>query len=101
MTRIGEHAVVIGASVAGLLAARALADFYEQVTVIERDVLPAGPAGRKAVPQGRHAHALLPQGQACIDVLLPGFSAELAAAGAPTCAAMEEMRFIISGHQLA
>ena len=41
MTQIGEHAVVIGASVAGLLAARALADFYEQVTVVERDVLPA------------------------------------------------------------
>ena len=101
MPRIGEHAVVIGASVAGLLAARALADFYEQVTVVERDVLPAGPEGRKAVPQGRHAHALLPHGQACIDALLPAFSAELAAAGAPTCAAMEEMRFIIGGHQLA
>ena len=101
MTRIGEHAVVIGASVAGLLAARALADFYEQVTVVERDVLPAGPEGRKAVPQGRHAHALLPHGQVCIDALLPGFSAELAAAGAPRCAAMQEMRFIIGGHQLA
>jgi 2-polyprenyl-6-methoxyphenol hydroxylase-like FAD-dependent oxidoreductase len=101
VTRIGEHAVVIGASVAGLLAARALADFYEQVTVVERDVLPEGPEGRKAVPQGRHAHALLPRGQACIDSLLPGFSAELAAAGAPRCAAMQEMRFIIGGHQLA
>ena len=99
--RIGEHAVVIGGSMAGLLAARSLAEAYERVTVIERDALPAGLEGRRAVPQGRHAHALLPHGQACLDALLPGFSAELAAAGAPTCAALEEMRFVIGGHQLA
>ncbi len=79
--RIGEHAVVIGGSMAGLLAARSLAEGYERVTVIERDALPAGLEGRRAVPQGRHAHALLPHGQACLDALLPGFSAELAAAG--------------------
>ena len=101
MRRIGEHAVVIGGSMAGLLAARSLAEAYERVTVIERDALPAGLEGRRAVPQGRHAHALLPHGQACLDALLPGFSAELAAAGAPTCAALEEMRFVIGGHQLA
>ena len=59
---------------------------------MERDALPAGLEGRRAVPQGRHAHALLPHGQACLDALLPGFSGELVAAGAPTCAALEEMR---------
>ena len=101
MRRIGEHAVVIGGSMAGLLAARSLAEAYERVTVIERDALPAGLEGRRAVPQGRHPHALLPHGQACLDALLPGFSAELATAGAPTCAALEEMRFVIGGHQLA
>ena len=78
MRRIGEHAVVIGGSMAGLLAARSLTEAYERVTVIERDALPAGLEGRRAVPQGRHAHALLPHGQACLDALLPGFSAELA-----------------------
>jgi 2-polyprenyl-6-methoxyphenol hydroxylase-like FAD-dependent oxidoreductase len=71
------------------------------VTVVDRDALPAGLEGRRAVPQGRHAHALLPHGQACLDALLPGFSAGLVAAGAPTCAALEEMRFVIGGHQLA
>ena len=101
MRRIGEHAVVIGASMAGLLAARALTEAYERVSVVDRDALPAGLQGRKAVPQGRHPHALLPHGRACLDALLPGFSAELAAAGAPTCAALEEMRFVIGGHQLA
>ena len=62
MMRIGEHAVVIGASMGGLLAARVLADAYEQVTVLERDALPDGAAPRKGVPQGRHAHALLTRG---------------------------------------
>jgi 2-polyprenyl-6-methoxyphenol hydroxylase-like FAD-dependent oxidoreductase len=101
MRRIGEHAVVVGASIAGLLAARALTDAYERVTIVDRDALPAGVQGRKAVPQDRHAHALLPRGQACLDALLPGFSAELVTAGAATCAALEEMRFVIGGHQLA
>jgi 2-polyprenyl-6-methoxyphenol hydroxylase-like FAD-dependent oxidoreductase len=99
--QIGEHAVVIGASVGGLLAAGSLTEAYERVTIVDRDALPAGPDHRKAVPQDRHPHALLPYGQGCLDALLPGFSAELVAAGAPRCAALEELRFIIGGHQLA
>ena len=53
MRRIGEHAVVIGASMAGLPAAAALADAYERVTVLDRDTLPDGFEGRRAVPQGK------------------------------------------------
>jgi hypothetical protein len=47
MKRIGEHAVAIGASMGGLLAARALADFYGQVTVLERDAFPVADIPRK------------------------------------------------------
>ena len=50
--KIGERAVVLGASMGGLLAARVLADFYRTVAVIERDVLPDDPAQRRGVPQG-------------------------------------------------
>ena len=46
MRRIGEHAVVIGGSMAGLLAARSLTEAYERVTVVERDALPVGLQGR-------------------------------------------------------
>lgn len=53
LTEIGNHAVVLGASMGGLLAARALADAYERVTVIERDPLPQTPHNRRGVPQGR------------------------------------------------
>ena len=53
---VGTHGVVLAASMAGLLAARVLAEFYESVTVVERDELPDAAANRKCVPQGRHAH---------------------------------------------
>jgi hypothetical protein len=60
MARLGERAVVIGASMGGLLAARALTEFYGAVTVIERDELPAGCGPRKGVPQARHAGPIGP-----------------------------------------
>ncbi len=101
MRRRGEHAVVVGASMAGLLAARVLADAYERVTVIDRDALPGGPDDRRAVPQGRHAHVLLPGGQMALERLLPGSTQELLAAGAVPCRTLEELRFILGGHELA
>jgi 2-polyprenyl-6-methoxyphenol hydroxylase-like FAD-dependent oxidoreductase len=97
--KIGEHAVVIGASVAGLLAARALSDAYEQVTIVEHDRLPPVGEGRKAVPQGRHAHVMLASGLAATEQLLPGITNELLAAGARPCRP-REIRLVISGHLL-
>ena len=75
-------AVVIGGSMAGLLAARVLADFFETVTVIERDERSELPEPRRGVPQGRHAHGLLLRGQDTICRLFPGVREELLAAGA-------------------
>jgi len=79
----GTHAVVIGGSMAGLLAARVLADHFERVTLVERDRFPDGPEFRKGVPQARHVHVLLSRGFRVLERLFPGVSAELAAAGAP------------------
>jgi 2-polyprenyl-6-methoxyphenol hydroxylase-like FAD-dependent oxidoreductase len=78
----GRHALVTGGSIAGLLAARVLADHGARVTVVERDVLPVEPAGRKGTPQARHVHVLLTRGQEMLERLFPGLEAELAAAGA-------------------
>jgi 2-polyprenyl-6-methoxyphenol hydroxylase-like FAD-dependent oxidoreductase len=97
--RLGDHAVVIGASIAGLLAARALSDFYGRVTIFERDQLPVAGKDRKAVPQGRHPHALLGSGRRAIEELLPGFSDELVAAGG-LCATPREIRVVVAGHEL-
>jgi 2-polyprenyl-6-methoxyphenol hydroxylase-like FAD-dependent oxidoreductase len=83
MTRTSHHhAVVIGASVAGLLTARVLADHFTKVTVLDRDTLPVRPGARKGVPQGRHAHALLSAGQKTLAELFPGLADELRADGA-------------------
>ena len=70
--KIGEHAVVLGGSMAGLLAARVLADAYAQVTVVERDELSTTATQRRGVPQGRHIHGLIGRGQQILDELFPG-----------------------------
>jgi 2-polyprenyl-6-methoxyphenol hydroxylase-like FAD-dependent oxidoreductase len=93
--------VVIGASVAGLLAASAISEYFDRVTILEREVLPPPGEGRRAVPQGRHLHALLPGGLAAIEELLPGFEAELVAGGAVRCESMQEIRFVASGHEMS
>lgn len=78
-----RHAIVIGGSLAGLLAARALSDHFEHITVIERDRFPDSPAARSGVPQGRHLHVLWEHGITLLDALLPGLIADLCEAGAP------------------
>jgi 2-polyprenyl-6-methoxyphenol hydroxylase-like FAD-dependent oxidoreductase len=83
MGRSGNHAIVIGASIAGLCAARVLADFYDRVTVFERDDLPDGPANRAAVPQGKHVHLLMARGAQEFDTHFPGLLDDMVAAGVP------------------
>ena len=100
MRKIGDHAVVLGASMGGLLAARVLADAYQRVTVVERDLLPERTADRQGVPQGRHAHALLARGAQILDELFPGLLADLAAAGVPVLASPGELWFSVGGHLL-
>jgi 2-polyprenyl-6-methoxyphenol hydroxylase-like FAD-dependent oxidoreductase len=79
---IGRHAVVIGAGVGGLAAAKALSPYFEQVTALERDALPIEPASRVGTPQDRHIHGLLPGGCEALDKLFPGFCEDLERAGA-------------------
>jgi 2-polyprenyl-6-methoxyphenol hydroxylase-like FAD-dependent oxidoreductase len=101
VARIGGHAVVLGASMSGLLAARVLSDFYRTVTVVERDVLPTGSAQRRGVPQGQHAHALQPRGSQILDALFPGLLTELITDGCTVWDDGDMSRFCVSfgGHQ--
>jgi len=77
-----DHAIVVGASMAGLLAARVLCAHYDRVTLIERDALPEEAEHRKGVPQGRHLHALHARGEQILNRLFPGLSDNLLQAGA-------------------
>jgi 2-polyprenyl-6-methoxyphenol hydroxylase-like FAD-dependent oxidoreductase len=81
-TLIGKQAVVIGAGMGGLTAAAAIADFFDQVVVLERDTLPSEPTHRAGTPQGRHVHGLLLSGQRALSELFTGFEMDLARAGA-------------------
>jgi 2-polyprenyl-6-methoxyphenol hydroxylase-like FAD-dependent oxidoreductase len=81
----------------GLLAARVLADCYEQVLVLDKDSFPPDVQNRKGVPQGRHAHALLTQGREVLEQLFPGLVAELISRGAVVYDQLGEMRRYVGG----
>ncbi|MBC8350837.1 MAG: FAD-dependent monooxygenase [Planctomycetes bacterium] len=79
--QLGSHAVVIGGSLGGLLSARVLSDYYERVTIIERDAVAESVEPRNGVPQGRHVHVIYGGGAKAIEEVLPGFFEELVQAG--------------------
>lgn len=95
-----DHAVVLGASMAGLLAARVLADGYRKVTVIDRDILPGSVVHRRGVPHGRHHHALQPRGCAVLEDLFPGLIAQAAQAGAGAGDMLRHCRWLPCGQRL-
>ncbi len=85
VSKLGQRAVVCGAGMGGLLAARVLSEFYETVTVVERDTLPDAAEQRRGVPQGHHFHVLWSRGAQELGRLFPGIDDELVAAGASVC----------------
>lgn len=87
------HAIVIGGSLSGLLAARVLSDHFERVMLLERDHFPALSEHRKGVPQGRHAHGLLASGFMAIKSLFPSLEDELIRAGAVPGDVVGDMRW--------
>lgn len=97
MTVLGKQAVVIGAGMGGLAAAGAIADYFERVSVLERDALPPSAAQRAGTPQARHLHVLLASGQAALESLFPGFTAALRKAGAVTLRAGLDLRYETPG----
>ena len=78
------RAIVIGGSIAGLLAARVLLDRFAEVTLIEKDDVTDLLKARPGVVQSQHVHVFLTQGQRLLEQLFPGLAQELSAAGAPT-----------------
>ena len=78
-----SHAIIMGGSLAGLLAARVLAKHFDRVSIVERDFFPETAAPRPGIPQSRHLHILLNRGKIILEQLFPGLENELIAAGAP------------------
>lgn len=92
-----KTALVIGASMAGLLAARVLSDHYDGVLILERDTLPDAPDVRGGVPQGRHIHILLVQGQSLLETFFPGMTQQLTEDGAPEMVWCRDSCYFTSG----
>lgn len=78
-----RHALVLGGSLAGLLAARVLSDYFDRVTLLERDVYPDNSDVRKGIPQANHVHGLMLRGRQILEELFPKLQDEMIAAGAP------------------
>ncbi|MEV4478279.1 FAD-dependent oxidoreductase [Micromonospora coxensis] len=94
------RAVVVGASMGGLLAARALSDAYDEVLLLDRDALPETPTSRRGVPQGRQLHVLLDRGRQVLAELFPGIGAELTARGACPVDLHGEVHWYNDGHRM-
>lgn len=98
---VGSHAVVVGGSMAGLLAARVLADGYERVTVLERDPMSDRSVARRGVPQAEHVHVMLEAGRAVLADLFPGYQDELVSAGGIVIDAGRKLQYYDRGDYLA
>ncbi len=79
---MAERAVVVGAGMGGLAAAKAIAPYFERVVVLERDALPHAATPRIGTPQARHAHGLLTSGERALEELFPGVRSDFKEAGA-------------------
>ena len=89
-----RHAIVLGAGMSGLTAARVLADHFDRVTIVDQDSLPTAAAARTGTPQSRHVHVLLNSGRTILDRLFPGLQDDLAMAGAPLIDAAKELAWL-------
>jgi len=99
-TTDASRAVVIGAGMAGLLAARVLSDFFAEVVLVERDRLPDRPQFRPGVPQAAHGHVLLVGGVRTINDLFPGIERQLNDAGATSGDVCNDAIVVVRGRQL-
>ncbi|UGT56294.1 NAD(P)/FAD-dependent oxidoreductase [Nocardia asteroides] len=101
MTAPRQHALVLGAGVAGLLAARVLAERFDRVTLVERDELDAKETVRRGVPQAWHLHGLLDRGRRIMEELYPGFTEEAVSDGATVAEVLVGTRWYVGGSRLA
>lgn len=101
VSEVGEHAVVVGGSMAGLLTARILSDGFKEVTVVEKDPMPDEPVARRGVPQSRHIHVLMEAGRATLEDLFPGYCEDLISAGGLVIDGVSDVSLYGEGNLLA
>ena len=95
---LGEQAIVIGCSIAGMLSARVLSAYYERVIVLDRDSLPQNPQARRGVPQSVQPHVLLTKGYRLLTEFFPDLESELQKQGVPSIDWGQEFQFYAEGN---
>lgn len=100
MKRLNKHAIIAGGGFVGLLAGRVMADYFEKVTIIERDS--KSEVGnlrnpRKGVPQGAIYHHLFIKGAEIINDLYPEFDGIIQQNGAHKVDILSEIKFFKLG----
>ncbi len=94
---LGDCVIVIGGSIAGLLSARVLADYFEQVIIIDRDKFPETPQARRGVPQSVQPHVLFTKGYRILGEFFPGIEEKLNHNGALTIDWAREFKHFLEG----
>ncbi|MEV8636712.1 FAD-binding monooxygenase [Streptosporangium sp. NPDC051023] len=97
----GTRVVVLGGSMAGLLAARVLSDRFAEVLLVDRDKLTGVRTYRNGVPHGRHAHGLVARGQQILEEHFPGLTEDLVAAGVRPGDFNGDIRWLFNGRRIA
>ena len=97
---LGQRAIVVGAGLGGLSAARVLSDYFDEVMILDRDELPDDATRRPGVPQGKQPHGLLGGGLRALEKLFPGFGNELRRAGAVSIDAGCDMLYEVPGQDV-
>lgn len=95
-----RRAVILGGSIAGLFAARAAADAYDEVVIVDRDVIRDVDGIRRGCPQGKHINGLLAAGQQAMERLYPGITEEIFADGVPTGDLAGNVRWYFKGRRI-
>ncbi|GAA3463682.1 MULTISPECIES: NAD(P)/FAD-dependent oxidoreductase [Saccharothrix] len=96
----GTRAVVLGGSIAGLFAARVLADAYDEVLIVDRDKLVGVKGVRRFCPQSHQANGLLARGVQVMEELFPGLTQEMIDHGVPTGDLSGSCRWYARGFRL-
>jgi 2-polyprenyl-6-methoxyphenol hydroxylase-like FAD-dependent oxidoreductase len=97
---VGERVVVLGASMAGLLAARVLSERFSEVLLVDRDELTNVTGYRRGVPHGRHAHGLISKGQEIVESHFPGVTKEIIDAGVKAGDFSNDVQWYFNGKRL-
>ncbi|MFE9191809.1 FAD-dependent oxidoreductase [Micromonospora sp. NPDC007208] len=98
--KVGDRVVVLGASLGALLAAKELAESFDDVVLVDRDEVVDNSTYRRGVPHGRHAHGLVAKGQQIFERQFPGLMADLVNAGVKPGDFNGDIQWIFGGQRL-